>query len=92
MPKDGQLAPDWFSPPGDTIADILRERGISEGEFAQRMGKSTIGGKAILEGREPLTVDIAIKLSRWLGGSVEFWMTRETQYQEDKRRRRPKSP
>jgi HTH-type transcriptional regulator/antitoxin HigA len=32
------FCPDWASTPGDTIADILRERGLSEAEFAQRTG------------------------------------------------------
>lgn len=79
---DQEFNPDWVSAPGDTIADILEERGIPVEELAQRIGKSQIGAQALLEGRTPLTLDIAIMLSRWLGGSPEFWMTREAQYRE----------
>lgn len=85
MTGEPKFKPDWVSAPGDTIADILEERGIPIGEFAQRIGQSLVGAQAVLEGRTPLTLDIAITLSLWLGGSVEFWMTREAQYRKDKK-------
>ncbi len=31
-------APDWVSPPGDTILDIIEERGWSQTELATRLG------------------------------------------------------
>jgi len=33
--------PDWVSPPGDTIADLLEEKGWTQAEFAQRCGYTT---------------------------------------------------
>ena len=34
---DAPFAPDWVSPPGDTIADVLEERGWTQAEFARRL-------------------------------------------------------
>ncbi len=31
--------PDRVSPPGDTLADILEERGMSQAELAERTGR-----------------------------------------------------
>ena len=41
--KETSFEPDWLSPPGDTIADVLEERGWSQAEFAQRIGYTTNG-------------------------------------------------
>ena len=32
------FAPDWVSPPGDSILDIAEERGWTQAELAQRLG------------------------------------------------------
>ncbi len=33
-----EFAPDWVSPPGESIIDISEERGWSQSELAQRLG------------------------------------------------------
>jgi HTH-type transcriptional regulator/antitoxin HigA len=35
---ENTYTPDWVSPGGETLADILKERKITRSEFAQRMG------------------------------------------------------
>ena len=74
---------DWVSPPGDTITDILRERGISEYKFAQEIGYTPEDTRNLLQGRTAITIEIARKLKNTLGASVEFWMSRDFQYRED---------
>jgi HTH-type transcriptional regulator / antitoxin HigA len=83
MPSSDEFRPDWASAPGDTIADILRERGLSVTEFAQRMGETQEHARDLLEGRGTITIGIARRLKRVLGASVEFWMSRDFQYRED---------
>jgi hypothetical protein len=39
---------------------------------------------ALLAGEIPLTIDLADRLASLVGGSVEFWMTRDGQYQADR--------
>lgn len=74
--------PDWASPPGETIIDVLRERSISIDDFAQRMRKSERETLELLRGREPITLGTARQLEKVLGASVEFWMSREFRYRQ----------
>ncbi len=75
--------PDWTSPPGDTIADILRERNLSEADFAAQMEATPEDARDLLEGRATITLTIARGLERVLGASVKFWTSRDFQYRQD---------
>ena len=80
---DADFQPNWVSPPGDTINDLLRERGIGLAEFADRMGQTLERASELLQGRATITLGVARRLESILGGSVEFWMSRDFQYRED---------
>lgn len=75
--------PDWASPPGDTISDILQERNLSLLDFAQRMNLTPEHTDKLLHGRAAIANEIAERLGVVLGASAAFWMTREYQYRED---------
>ncbi len=75
--------PDWASPPGATIADILRERGVSAAQFGKQLGLSPEQVADLFQGRAHITLGIARRLEDVLGGSVEFWMSRDFQYRDD---------
>lgn len=77
-----RFEPDWVSPPGDTIAELLEERGWSQQELAQRLGYSEKHVSQLINGKVPLTDDAAMRLNSVLGASVGFWLTREAQYRE----------
>jgi len=76
------FSPDWVSPPGDTILDLLEERGWKQNEFADRIGFTTKHVSHLINGKSALTEDAAIKLERVLGSTARFWMSREVQYRE----------
>lgn len=80
------FAPDWVSPPGESILDAIEERGWTQGELAVRLGLSEKHVSQLINGKVPLSVDIAQKLERVLGGPAEFWLARETKYQQHKAR------
>lgn len=80
---DKGFYPDWASPPGDTISDILRERDISDIEFARQIEQTSQDANNLLQGRSTITIAIARKLEQVLGGSVEFWIARDFQYRQD---------
>lgn len=82
------LQPDWISPPGDTIADLLEEKGWSQTEFAQRCGYTTKHISLLVNGKASVTEDTAIKLEKVLGSSVRFWLMREAQFRETIARRK----
>src|SRR5437763_564091 len=75
--------PDWSSAPGDTISDILRERRLSEQEFAQQIGHTPKDVQDLLQGRAAITLAVARRLEQVLGASIEFWMSRDFQYRQD---------
>jgi HTH-type transcriptional regulator / antitoxin HigA len=78
-----EFHPDWASAPGDTIADILAERGLSVLEFAHLIGQTPEHATDLLQGRSAVTIKIARQLEQVLGASMEFWMSRDFQYRED---------
>jgi HTH-type transcriptional regulator / antitoxin HigA len=74
--------PDWVSPPGETIRDVLRERNITIDDFAEKMQQSRQETLELLQGQSPITLGTARRLEKALGASVEFWMSREFRYRE----------
>ncbi len=76
------FTPDWVSPPGDTILDLLEERGWNQAEFAIRTGYTTKHISQLINGKVALTEDAALKLERVLGSPASFWLTREAHYRE----------
>lgn len=76
------FAPDWFATPGDTVADLLAERGWTQVELALRMGYSPKHINQLLKGEAAITQDTAIKLEKVLGSTTRFWLGLEAQYRE----------
>ena len=74
------FTPDWVSPPGDTIDDILEERGWTQVDFAQRLGYSIEFISQLIKGKAPINEDTAIKLEGVLSSTAAFWLKREAQY------------
>jgi HTH-type transcriptional regulator / antitoxin HigA len=83
MVDDTPFTPDWVSPPGETIATILDERGITSDEFARCIQRTTGDVEELLSGRAALTADIARQLAAVLGASATFWTKREWRYRQN---------
>lgn len=84
--------PDWCSPPGDTIADILTQRRLSTGEFAVRIGLTSTEALDLIAGRFIITAELASRLSVVLGSTTTFWGNREAQYRADLARLASRQP
>ncbi len=76
------FAPDWVSPPGDTILDIIEDKGWTQQELAGRLGLSEKHVSQLINGKVPLTDETASKLSTAIGSTVGFWLSREAKYRE----------
>ena len=74
------FTPDWVSPPGDTIADLLEERDWTQAQLAERLGYTTKHISLLINGKAPINEETAIKLERVLGSTAAFWLKREAQY------------
>lgn len=80
------FAPDWVSPPGESILDIAEERGWTQAELSQRLGFTEKHISQLINGKVPLSLDAAQRLERVVGGTVEFWLAREANYQHHQAR------
>lgn len=85
------FTPDWVSPPGDTIADLLEERNWTQAHLAQLLGYTTEHISLLINGKAPIHEETALKLEKVLGSTAAFWLSREAQYQVNLARMRRKT-
>ncbi len=77
-----QYTPDYVSPPGETLEEILDERGMTQADLASRMGRPKKTISEIVNGKAAITPDTALQLEKVLGISASFWNNRERHYRE----------
>ncbi|MEE3716751.1 HigA family addiction module antitoxin [Tumidithrix elongata RA019] len=77
-----QYLPDYVSPPGETLLEVLEERGMSQADLADRTGRPKKTISEIINGKAAITTDTALQLERVLGISASFWNSREQKYRE----------
>jgi len=81
------FAPDWLAAPGETIAELLEERGWSQATFAARTGFTAKHINQLLKGEASITQQTALILETVLGSTARYWLSLEAQYQEQLARR-----
>jgi HTH-type transcriptional regulator/antitoxin HigA len=82
MSDSREFSPDWASPPGATVAKLLAAQGISAKDFAEQLGLGVSRLRDFIEGRVPLSSQMAKVLARRLGASPGFWERRESEYRD----------
>jgi plasmid maintenance system antidote protein VapI len=82
MSETNTFNPNWVSAPGDTIADILTERGITTHVFAQAIQLSLDDTNKLLEGDHLIDDQLAQTLGTYFGISTQFWINREKRYRD----------
>jgi len=61
--------------PGEIIKeDVLEAEGISVTEAARQLGISRVTLSRLLNGKAGVSVDMALRLSQWLGTTPELWL------------------
>jgi HTH-type transcriptional regulator/antitoxin HigA len=68
-------------PPGDFLREELEERGWSQADLAEILGRPSAAVNEVIRGRRRITPDTATGLAAALGTSPEFWMNLEAAYQ-----------
>ena len=76
-----QRFPRRRSPPSDTILDSLEAVGWTQSDLAERMGRTKKHVQDLVKNKTRITSDTAVELSRTLGGSAQFWLNLEANYQ-----------
>jgi len=83
-----EYMPDTVSAPGETLSEMLEDRGMTQQDLALRIGMAPKTINEIIKGKAPLTHDTALALERILGVSASFWNRLEASYQESLARQR----
>ncbi|HCM39027.1 MAG: hypothetical protein A2Z97_11925 [Bdellovibrionales bacterium GWB1_52_6] len=75
-----EYLPDSVSSPGETLVELLEEKGMTQVEFAKRTGRPIKTINEIVKGKAALTSESAIQFERVLGVPAEFWNQMEANY------------
>ena len=68
--------------PGYYIKEIIDDSGLTQADFAKRLGTTPKNISDLVRGEQSLSVDIANKLSRMLGTSIGYWLGLQQSYDE----------
>lgn len=74
--------PRWASPPGETVLSALRAKGLTVEDLADELRLADAVARGIITGATPISQELATGLATVLGPSPEFWLRRESSYQE----------
>jgi addiction module HigA family antidote len=66
--------------PGEFLAEILTEHGISQADFARAIGVSAMRVSHIIKGARPVTAELALRFGQAFGQSPEYWLNLQTAY------------
>lgn len=82
MPTKYTYEPDYAVPPGETLRELLEQKGISQADLALRTGLAKKTISQIMTGDAPITLDTANKFELALGVPSRFWNNRELLFRE----------
>ena len=67
---------------GKNVQKYRKLAGLTQADFAKRLGTTPKNLSILVRGEQSLSVDIANKLSRMLGTSITFWLNLQQAYDE----------
>ncbi len=77
------ISRDLIIHPGETIVDVLDERGITQAELAARTGVSTAYVSNVLAGKKAISANFAFALEYALGVPKSFWLNLQANYEAE---------
>ena len=72
-----------FNPPhpGEVLRDgVFAGTGVTVTEFAARLGVTRVAISRVLNGKAAISADMAVRLSKALGGSAASWLHMQANY------------
>ena len=69
--------------PGEHLAEILSELGVSQYRLAKAIGVPPIRINDIVHSRRSITADTALRIGHALGMTPEFWLNLQRMYDLD---------
>jgi len=74
--------PDYVSPPGDTLLEVLEDRDMTQAELAERTGRPKKTINEIIKGKAAITPETALQLELVFNIPASFWNNHERRYRE----------
>lgn len=69
-------------PPGESLAEILTDRGMTQADLAKRTNLTPKHINEVIAGKAAISPDMALRLETVLGIPASFWNNLEANYQE----------
>lgn len=66
--------------PGYYVKEIIEESGLTQEDFAKRLGTTPKNLSLLVRGEQSLSIDMAMKLSRLMGTSAAYWLNLQQAY------------
>ena len=66
--------------PGYYIKELVDESGLTQEDFAKRLDTTPKNLSLLIRGEQSLSIDIAMKLSRMIGTTVNYWLNLQNAY------------
>ena len=66
--------------PGEFLAEIIGEMGISQAEFARAVGVSPMRVSHVIKGHRPVTAELALLIGRAFNQSPQYWLNLQVSY------------
>ena len=77
------ISRDLIIHPGETIADVLEDRGITQTELASRAGVSPAYVSNVIAGKKGISANFAMGLEYALGVPKSFWLNLQANYEAE---------
>src|SRR5437899_2106215 len=74
--------PTYAFSPGETLAEVLGSRQMSQAKLAERTGLTPKTVNEIVRGKAPVSPETALQLERVLGLPASFWNNLQRRYDE----------
>ena len=66
--------------PGYYVKELVEGSGLTQEDFAKRLDTTPKNLSILIRGEQSLSIDIAMKLSRMIGTTVEYWLNLQNAY------------
>ncbi len=69
--------------PGEYLKELLDELGMSQSQLAKALGVPAMRISHIVNGRRPVTAEMALRLSLYFRQSPQYWLNLQSRYDLD---------
>ena len=69
--------------PGKYLKELLEELKLSQYRLAQDLGVPAMRINHVINGRRPVTAELALRLGRYFGQSPRYWINLQSRYDMD---------